>query len=45
MKHILFVTNFPSPYKVDFYDELSKDVQLTVLYSDKIEDQKHRDKD
>ena len=45
MKHILFVTNFPSPYKVDFYDELSKSVQLTVLYSDKIEDQLHRDKD
>lgn len=45
MKHILFVTNFPSPYKVDFYDALSEDVQLTVLYSDKIEDQKHRDKD
>lgn len=45
MKHVLFVTNFPAPYKVDFYDELSKDVQLTVLYSDKIEDQHHRDKD
>jgi glycosyltransferase involved in cell wall biosynthesis len=45
MKHVLFVTNFPSPYKVDFYDELSKYMQLTVLYSDKIEDQTHRDKD
>lgn len=44
MKHVLFVTNFPSPYKVDFYDELSKYMQLTVLYSDKIEDQLHRDK-
>lgn len=44
MKHVLFITNFPSPYKVDFYDELSKYMQLTVLYSDKIEDQKHRDK-
>lgn len=44
MKHVLFVTNFPSPYKVDFYDELSKSMELTVLYSDKIEDQTHRDK-
>lgn len=44
MKHVLFVTNFPSPYKVDFYDELSQYMQLTVLYSDKIEDQTHRDK-
>ena len=45
MEHVLFITNFPSPYKVDFYEELSKSMDLTVLYSDKIENQKTRSRD
>lgn len=45
MEHVLFITNFPSPYKVDFYEELSKYMNLTVLYSDKIENQTTRSKE
>ena len=45
MEHVLFITNYPSPYKVDFYNELSQYIRLTVLYSDKIEAQTHRAKD
>lgn len=29
---ILFVTNLPSPYRVDFFNELSKKCDLTVIY-------------
>ncbi len=32
MKKCLFVTNLPSPYRVDFFNELGKSVDLTVLY-------------
>lgn len=32
MKRILFVTNYPSPYRVNFFDELGKLCDLTVLY-------------
>ena len=42
MKRVLFITNYASPYKVEFYDELSKYLDVTVLFSDRIEDQKHR---
>lgn len=45
MKRILFITNYASPYKVEFYDELSRFLDVTVLFSDKIEDQKHRTSD
>ncbi|NVY96195.1 glycosyltransferase family 4 protein [Lactobacillus sp. DCY120] len=29
---ILFVTNLPSPYRVEFFSELAKECDLTVLY-------------
>lgn len=34
-KKILFVTNIPSPYRVDFYNELGKSVDLTVIFEAK----------
>ena len=42
MKRILFLTNYPSPYRVRFFDELGKRADLTVLFADRIEDKKHR---
>lgn len=42
MKRVLFLTNYPSPYRVRFFDELGKLVELTVLFADRIEDKKHR---
>ena len=45
MKRILFITNYPSPYRVCFFDELAKYMDVTVLFSDRIEDKKHRDAD
>lgn len=32
MKKILFYTNIPSPYRVDFFNELGKYCELTVLF-------------
>lgn len=32
MKKVLFITNIPSPYRVDFFNELGKNVDLTVVY-------------
>lgn len=29
---VLFITNIPSPYRVDFFNELGKYVELTVLF-------------
>lgn len=43
MKHILFLTTYASPYRVHFFDELGKSCDVTVLFSERIEDKKHRD--
>ena len=29
---VLYITNIPSPYKVDFYNELGKYCELTALF-------------
>lgn len=38
MKRVLFITNYPSPYRVQFYDELGKHLDVTVLFADRIEE-------
>lgn len=43
MKRILFLTNYASPYRVNFFDELGKYAEVTVLFSDRCEDIRHRD--
>ena len=45
MKRVLFLTNYPSPYRVRFFDELGKRMDVTVLFADRIEDKKHRNAD
>ena len=42
MRKILFLTSYASPYRVEFFDELGKYADLTVLLSDRKEDQTHR---
>lgn len=42
MKKVLFLTNYPSPYRVRFFDELGKRMDVTVLFADRIEEKKHR---
>lgn len=42
MKKVLFLTGYPAPYRVCFFDELGKSVDLTVLFADRKEDQTHR---
>lgn len=41
---ILFVTNYPSPYRVEFFNQLGNLVDLTVLFEEDVSEQKHRDK-
>lgn len=45
MKRVLFLTNYASPYRVRFFDALGKDMDVTVLFSERIEDKKHRSAD
>ncbi len=45
MKRVLFLTNYPSPYRVQFFDELAKLADVTVLFADRKERQKHRNAD
>lgn len=44
MKKVLFLTGYPAPYRVQFFDELGKSLELTVVFSDRKEDQSHRSK-
>ena len=37
---VLFVTNIPSPYRVDFFNELGKYCELTVLFEKKASDER-----
>lgn len=45
MKKLLYITNYPAPYRVDFFNELGKKCNLTVVFDEKTEEQKHRNKD
>ena len=45
MKHILFITTVASPYRIQFFDELGKYTDLTVLFSESNQAQTHRSKD
>lgn len=42
MMRLLFITNVPSPYRVAFFDELGRYMDVTVLFSSGKEDSKHR---
>ena len=41
---ILFLTNYASPYRVEFFNELGKFCDVIVLFTDKTIEQKHRSK-
>ncbi len=43
MEKILFLTNYQSPYRISFFDELGKYVDLTVLFYERAADMTHRD--
>lgn len=43
MKKILFLTTYASPYRVRFFDALGEHCEVTVLFSDRADAQKHRD--
>ena len=42
MKRVVYLTNIASPYRVRFFDELSKHCDVTVLYYDRNDEQKDR---
>ena len=44
MKKILFITNYPSPYRVAFFNEFGKDerVELDVVFIEGVNEQTHR---
>ena len=42
MKRILYLTGYPAPYRVAYFDELGRDADVTVLFADRKEDQTHR---
>ena len=41
---VLFLANYPSPYRVDFFNLLGQSVDLTVLFIAESKEQKHRNK-
>ena len=40
---VLYMTNYPAPYRVEFFNELGKYCDLTVSYEERPESQTHRD--
>lgn len=42
MKKVLYLTGYPAPYRVAYFDILGQSVDLTVLFADRKEDQAHR---
>ncbi|MBO4413995.1 MAG: glycosyltransferase family 4 protein [Clostridia bacterium] len=42
MKKVLFITVYPSPYRVDFFTELGKTTDLTVYFLKRPDEIKHR---
>lgn len=42
MSKILFITNIPSPYRVDFFNELGKSCDLTVLFEKAASDERDK---
>ena len=42
MKKILYLTGYPAPYRVAYFDELGHSADVTVLFADRKEDQLHR---
>ena len=44
MKSILFFSNYPTPYRVEFFNQLGKTTDLTVIFTARPEEQLHREK-
>lgn len=42
MKKILYLTGYPAPYRVKYFDKLGQNADVTVLFADRKEDQAHR---
>ena len=42
MKKILYLTGYPAPYRVAYFDVLGQTADVTVLFADRKEDQAHR---
>ena len=45
MKKVLYLTNYPAPYRVAFFSELGKYCNLTVLFDETEDEQEHRNKE
>ena len=45
MKRVLFITNIASPYRVCFFDELGKNLDVTVLFHDSLDEHRNRAKE
>lgn len=43
MKNILFLTNIPAPYTVDFFNEIAKNNKLTVIFDCESETQRNKE--
>lgn len=43
--NILWITNYPSPYRVSFFNELGRECSLSVVFENTVEQQGHRNKE